>query len=83
LFNAMVKPPKRRPAKPPVEWHDTVIDRLDPGEDVEPERWHDSSLELERGLDISEQPLDKLPAEFLDSFPPDEKDKGSPKITRK
>ena len=79
----MVKPPKRRPAKPPVEWHDTVIDRLDPGEDVEPERWHDSSLEVERGLDISEQPLDKLPAEFLDSFPPDEKDKGSPKITRK
>jgi len=79
----MVNFTKRRPAKAIIPWHDTVIERLDPGEEVPPEGWSDSSLELERGLEVSEQPIDSLPPEFGDSFPRDEKDKGSPKITRK
>lgn len=34
----------------------------------ERDSWRDSSLELERGLDVDEVPMDSLPGGFRDSF---------------
>lgn len=30
--------------------------------------WRESSYELQRGLEVSEEPLDSLPAELIDAF---------------
>lgn len=30
--------------------------------------WRESSFELQRGLEVSEQPLDSMPAELIDVF---------------
>ncbi|WP_309638415.1 hypothetical protein [Methylibium sp.] len=61
---SLVRPAKAKRSGP--AFRDTEPN--DPIARAEEDVWRDSSFDLRRGLEISEQPLDSLPGELRDAF---------------
>jgi len=65
LVRAYFKPGRVEPRQT-ADFEDTQ--RMGMSNDVDERVWHQSSFELKRGLDITEQPLDTLPGELRALF---------------
>lgn len=65
LLRTYFKPGQAR-ARQAADFEDTQ--RMGLSGDVDERVWHQSSFELKRGLDITEQPLDTLPGELRALF---------------
>lgn len=68
-FNGLGRP-RRRVANEPREVYREAVPPTAPAENVEDLSfgWHASSLDLKLGCQVSEEPVDSLPGELIDSL---------------